>query len=92
MTVVREDETLDMLSARLGVPGCMLLRCNGLYSPAWLLPGREIQVPEGAFCHISDFPCPAGALHRPARDTANTGDDDYRSLRTDAPGDLGLAR
>ena len=40
--VVREDETLNMLSARLGVPGCMLLRCNGLYSPAWLLPGREI--------------------------------------------------
>lgn len=92
MTVVREDETLGMLSARLGVPGCMLLRRNGLYSPAWLLPGREIQVPEGAFCHISDFPCPAGALHRPAREAANTGDDENRSLRTDAPGNPQLAR
>ncbi|HIS00738.1 MAG TPA: LysM peptidoglycan-binding domain-containing protein [Candidatus Excrementavichristensenella intestinipullorum] len=87
--VVREDETLNMLSARLGVPGCMLLRCNGLYSPAWLLPGREILVPEDVFCHTSDFPCPAGALHRPAGRA--TGDEEHPALPTDAPGHPGLA-
>ncbi|MEA4899952.1 LysM peptidoglycan-binding domain-containing protein [Bacillota bacterium Meth-B3] len=66
MTVVRENEPLSALSARLGVPGCMLLRANRLYSPAWLLPGREIEVPDGDFCFRDGFPCPVGALHRPA--------------------------
>ena len=66
MTVILEGETLDQLSARLGVPGCMLLRANRLFSAAWLMPGREIVVPEDTFCHDDDFPCPVGALNRPS--------------------------
>ena len=65
---MREGEGLDALSARLGVPGCMLLRANRLYSPAWLLPGRVIRVPEGDFCRTDDFICPAQALDRTARE------------------------
>ena len=64
--VVMEGEGLDALSARLRVPGCMLLRANRLYSPAWLLPGRVILVPEGGFCLEDDFPCPAEALDQKA--------------------------
>lgn len=66
--VVREGEGLDALSARLHVPGCMLLRANRLYSPAWLLPGRVIRVPEGDFCRRDDFPCPAEALEQKVRE------------------------
>lgn len=65
---MREGETLGQLSARLGVPGCMILRANRLFSAAWLLPGREIVVPGDDFCLADDFPCPVGALHRPARE------------------------
>lgn len=65
---VGDNETLDMLSLRLGVPGCMLLRANRVFSEAWLLPGREIDVPEGEFCLWDDFICPVLALHRPARE------------------------
>ncbi|MDL2206620.1 hypothetical protein LJC33_06910 [Eubacteriales bacterium OttesenSCG-928-N13] len=63
---VRDDETFDMLTARLGVPGCMLMRANRVFSPAWLLPGREIDVPDATFCLSDDFPCPVAALHAPA--------------------------
>lgn len=66
--VVREGEGLDALSARLHVPGCMLLRANRLYSPSWLLPGRVIRVPEGGFCREDDFPCPVEALDQIARE------------------------
>lgn len=66
--VVREGEGLDALSARLHVPGCMLLRANRLFSPAWLLPGRVIYVPEGDFCRADEFPCPAQALDLKARE------------------------
>lgn len=65
---MREGEGLDALSARLRVPGCMLLRANRLFSPAWLLPGRVIHVPDGDFCRTDDFPCPAEALTRTARE------------------------
>ena len=66
--VIREGETLDRLSARLGLPGCMLLRANGLYSPAWLLPGREIRVPEPGWCAgRQGFICPVRALRLPCR-------------------------
>ena len=65
---MREGEGLDALSARLGVPGCMLLRANRLFSTAWLLPGRVIRVPEGDFCRTDDFICPAQALDRTARE------------------------
>ena len=68
MDRVLDGETLQALSARLGVPGCMLLRANRLFSPAWLLAGREIAVPDGAFCLTDDFICPVAALHVPAWD------------------------
>lgn len=64
--VVGDHETLSALSARLGVPGCMLLRANRVFSPAWLLPGREIDVPDALFCLMDDGPCPVAALMRPA--------------------------
>lgn len=66
--VIREGETLGRLSARLERPGCMLLRANGLYSPAWLLPGREIRVPEPDWCAgRQGFVCPVRALWLPCR-------------------------
>lgn len=68
---VRDGESLQTLSARLGVPGCMILRANRLFSPAWLLPGREIEVPEGAFCLTDEFLCPVAALNTPAREGAD---------------------
>ena len=61
---VLAGEELNALSARLGVPGCMLMRANGLCSPAWLLLGREVLVPEG-LCG-GDYPCPREALYRMA--------------------------
>ena len=57
-TIVGVDETPAMLSARTGVPVCMLLRANRLLSTAWLLPGREIRLPDGDFCLKDAFPCP----------------------------------
>ncbi|MBO4299211.1 MAG: hypothetical protein J5998_10450 [Clostridia bacterium] len=59
---VLAGEGLNELAGRLGVPPCMLMRANGLFSPAWLLPGREVLVPEGA-CG-GDFPCPREVFHR----------------------------
>lgn len=64
--VVLEFESLEDLSGRLNVPGCMLLRANRLYSAAWLLPGREIDVPEAGFCETDSFECPVTALNRAA--------------------------
>ena len=65
--VVREGDTLDKLSSRHGVPGCMILRANALYSPAWLLPGQEIAIPDADYCRMQrDFPCPVRALRFPA--------------------------
>lgn len=61
---VLEGEGLNELAARLRVPACMLMRANGLYSPAWLLPGREVRVPEG-LCG-GEFPCPREAFYRMA--------------------------
>ncbi len=59
---VLEGEGLNALSARLRVPACMLMRANGLYSPAWLLPGRAIIVPEGRCCGA--VPCPRETFAR----------------------------
>lgn len=61
-TVVAAGETAQALARRLGLPLCMVLRANGLFSAAWLLPGREVNVPEKDFCVGSDFPCPARAV------------------------------
>ena len=63
-TVVAPNETPALLSARVGVPVCALLRANRLFSPAWLLPGREIDVPDA--CASADFPCPVLAAQTPA--------------------------
>ena len=73
---VREGETLGEMSARLGVPACMLLRANRVFSPAWLLPGREICVPSGAFCEEDGFICPALAV-RVAAWTRNGAENGY---------------
>ncbi len=64
-TVVAPNETPALLSTRAGVPVCAILRANRLFSPAWLLPGREIDVPDD--CASSDFPCPALAARVPAQ-------------------------
>lgn len=65
-TRVRAGETLNMLSARLGRPACMILRANRLFSPAWLLPGREIAVPPRDFCLRDAGECPCAAVMHPA--------------------------
>ncbi len=64
--LVYEGETLSDLSARLRVPGCMLMRANRIYSEAWLLPGREIAVPDMDFCLRDSGVCPAEAFRRRA--------------------------
>ncbi len=61
-TVVQDGETMQALSARLGRPLCMILRANRLFSGAWLMPGREIDVPEEDFCLSDFFPCPSAAI------------------------------
>ena len=65
--LVYEGETLSDLSARLGVPACMLMRANRLFSEAWLLPGREILVPDLDFCDWDEGICPREAVGMPAR-------------------------
>lgn len=64
-TVVAPNETPALLSARVGAPVCAILRANRLFSPAWLLPGREINVPD--VCSSKDFPCPVLASRIPAQ-------------------------
>ncbi len=64
--LVYEGESLSGLSARLGVPACMLMRANRLFSEAWLLPGREILVPDLDFCDWDDGICPREAVKTPA--------------------------
>jgi hypothetical protein len=63
---VYEGENLNALSVRLGVPACMLMRANGIYSEAWLLPGRRIAVPDRDFCWWDRGSCPAKAIRRKA--------------------------
>ncbi len=64
--LVYEGETLSQLSARLGVPACMLMRANRIFSEAWLLPGREILVPDLDFCDWDEGVCPREAFGTPA--------------------------
>ena len=64
--LVYEGETLSDLSARLGVPACMLMRANRIWSEAWLLPGREITVPDLDFCDWDEGICPREAVNTPA--------------------------
>ena len=69
--LVYEGENLTQLSARLGVPACMLMRANRIFSEAWLLPGREIAVPDAGFCLRDRGICPRDAVHSPARQPGN---------------------
>lgn len=62
---ILEGEGLFEAALRLHVPACMLMRANALLSPAWLLPGREIIVPEGR-CGDYPFPCPRTIFARAA--------------------------
>lgn len=64
--VIGQNETPEQLAARVGRPLCMLLRANRLYSEAWLLPGREIIVPQVDFCQKDAGVCPLRALEIPA--------------------------
>ena len=68
LTRVRTGETLNMLSARLERPACMIMRVNRILSPAWLLPGREIAVPPCDFCLRDAGACPCPAIWRARRD------------------------
>lgn len=70
LTRVRTGETLNMLSARLRRPACMIMRANRILSPAWLLPGREIAVPPRDFCLRDAGACPCAAFKRPAGEAA----------------------
>ena len=49
--LVYEGETLTDLSVRLGVPACMIMRANQIYSEAWLLPGRAAG--QAAWAYVS---------------------------------------
>lgn len=66
---VRDGEGPERLSARIGVPVCMILRANRLVSAMWLVPGREIEVPEADFCEKDAFVCPVKMVCMPARET-----------------------
>ena len=65
--LVYEGETLTDLSVRLGVPACMIMRANRIYSEAWLLPGREILVPGLDFCDWDEGICPRDAVNAAAK-------------------------
>ncbi len=64
---VYEGENLSELSVRLQVPACMLMRANRIYSEAWLLPGRQIMVPEKDFCWWDQGICPVKAMSSTAK-------------------------
>lgn len=68
-TIISVGETLEELSVLSGAPSCAVLRANRVFSPAWLLPGREIILPDADFCRTDgDFPCPTRALFTQAAD------------------------
>ncbi len=64
--IIKEGESPGDLSARMGLPVCVLLRANRLYSTAWLLPGRELFVPEADFCGRDVGACPLRMAEVPA--------------------------
>jgi hypothetical protein len=45
----------------------MLMRVNRIWSEAWLLPGREIAVPDLDFCDWDEGACPREAVNMPAK-------------------------
>ena len=63
---IGQNESPEQLSARLNRPVCMLLRANRLYSTQWLLPGRQIVLPEADFCRCDSGLCPLKAMQIPA--------------------------
>lgn len=46
--ILHRGETLERISARYGIPVCMLLRANDLGAP--LRPGMELKIPPRDFC------------------------------------------
>jgi len=53
---VSDGESANDFAFRAERPLCMLLRANGLISGAWVLPGREMMIPDA--CGEDGFPCP----------------------------------
>ncbi len=64
---IRENETPELLSARLGAPVCAILRANRLTIASWLIPGREIEIPSADLCKDDAFPCPVLLMHTKAK-------------------------
>ena len=58
---VYESDVESDLSARAGMPVCMLLRANGVLSAAWLKTKGEADVPDSFDCERSPSPCPRAA-------------------------------
>ena len=56
--IIGEKDTPQSLSARYGVPYCAILRANRICSDAWMMPGREIVIPDKDFCEKDGFICP----------------------------------
>ena len=50
MHVLARTETLEMLSARYGVPVCMIIRANHLGAEDRLFAGRKLQIPPVDYC------------------------------------------
>lgn len=76
------NESPAQLSARLNRPVCMLLRANRLYSVAWLLPDREILLPERDFCRRDAGICPCCLLEKPLKAIPSAGKATLRPKET----------
>ena len=48
--VLRRTDRLEMLSARYGVPVCMIMRANVLNTPEDIFACREIKIPKKDYC------------------------------------------
>ena len=55
-------ETPMEFAIRKGIPLCMLLRANGVISPAWLFQERELTLPDENTCARNGFACPVMLL------------------------------
>ncbi len=71
---LKDGDTLDSISESCGLPACMIMRANRLLSPAWLLTGREVLIPDGDFCNRDRGQCPIIAMRCSAKaaDADNT--------------------
>ena len=60
MHVLARTETGEMLSARYGVPVCMIIRANHLGAEDRLFAGRKIQIPPVDYCWKAEETSGAG--------------------------------